>query len=169
VGHFLAGVAVGWWALPAETLPRTSHASPHVQWKALWKTCVFGCAAVAPDVDFLFHSHRTATHSVTAVLLVFVVTLAVRGRPHANFAAALAGAVASHLLLDWVSDDPVSPTGIMLLWPLSREYFSPPAAVFLSIRKDLSQPGAYAHNAFAVMRELLILLPIAGVVRWVRR
>jgi hypothetical protein len=130
---------------------------------------VLGCAAVAPDFDILFGSHRTATHSLAAVLLVFVATLAVRGRGHAAFAAAVAGAFASHALLDWFSDDPVSPTGIMLLWPVSRRYLPAPAPVFMAIWKDLTNPATYAHNLVAVIREVVILLPIVALIGWLRR
>jgi hypothetical protein len=57
----------------------------------------------------------------------------------------------------------------MLLWPVSGEYFAAPAAVFLTIQKDLSKPGAFTHNGIALMREVLILLPIVGLVLWLRR
>ena len=169
VGHFLAGVAVSWSVLPPPEVPRSLARLRHAGWKPFGNTLLFGCAAVAPDVDILFDSHRTATHSLTAVVLVFLAILAVKGRGHALFAAGLAGAVGSHVLLDWLSEDPTSFTGVMLFWPVSREYFPPPVAVFLSIWKDVSRPEAYAHNGIAVLRELLILLPVVGVLRWLRR
>jgi hypothetical protein len=168
VGHFLGGVAVGWLVCRSPPLPRSADGSWDGGWKPFRNTLLFGCAAIAPDLDLLFHSHRTATHSLAAVLLVFGATLVVGRLRSPAFAAALAGAVASHLLLDWFSDDPNSPTGIMLLWPVSRKFFSPPAAVFLSIWKDLSRHGAVTHNATAVIREILILLPVVVLIGWLR-
>jgi len=83
---------------------------------------------------------------------------------HARFAAALAAAVASHLVLDSFTGDPA---GLMLLWPVSHKHFPSVAAVFLPVW--LCEPGAFAHDLAGVARELLILLPMVVFIGWLRR
>src|SRR5215218_9167106 len=69
IGHVLGGVAAGWLvagrstAAPREVRARTSwwaHArEPHA--------ALFGATGAAPDIDLLFGTHSTYTHSVGAV------------------------------------------------------------------------------------------------------
>jgi membrane-bound metal-dependent hydrolase YbcI (DUF457 family) len=164
VGHFLGGVAVGWLIWPAGTLPPAGRPLQHIPRQLLRHTFVFGCAAVAPDFDILFGSHRTVTHSIAAALLTFAISLAIYGQRHTAFVAALAAAVASHLLLDSFTGDPL---GLMLFWPVSQERFPSLAAVFLPIR--VFEPGAFAHDVIAVTREVLFLLPIVVLIGRLRR
>jgi membrane-bound metal-dependent hydrolase YbcI (DUF457 family) len=164
VGHFLGGVAVGWLIWPAGTLPPAGRPLQHTARQLLTNAFVFGCAAVVPDLDILFGSHRTVTHSIAAALLTFAISLAIYGQRHTAFAAALAAAVASHVLLDSFTGDPI---GLMLFWPVSKEQCPSIAAVFLPIR--VFEPGAFAHDVIAVTREVLILLPIVVLIGWLRR
>src|SRR5262245_8527125 len=103
IGHAIAGAAIGVAATPD---------NPRV---------VATCAAlgVAADLDLLFPAtHRTITHSVTAVAIVSIVAIVVTGKVistrrfaprsmQARIVAACAIAYASHLLLDWLGADPV--------------------------------------------------------------
>jgi membrane-bound metal-dependent hydrolase YbcI (DUF457 family) len=155
VGHFIGGVAVGWLIWPAGTLPPTGRPLHYIPRQLLTNSFVFGCAAVAPDLDILFGSHRTVTHSIAAALFTFAVSLAI-GQRHTAFAAALAAAVASHILLDSFTGDPI---GLMLFWPVSQEQFPSLAAVFLPIRVFV----------IAGTREVLTLLPTVVLIGWLRR
>ena len=107
IGHVLGGLAAGWLvagrstAAPREVRARTSwwaHArEPHA--------ALFGAIGAAPDIDLLFGTHSTYTHSVGAVAGTAVaVLLWTRGR-QPRLAAACAAAVASHVLLDWLGSD----------------------------------------------------------------
>jgi membrane-bound metal-dependent hydrolase YbcI (DUF457 family) len=164
VGHFIGGVAVGWLIWPAGTLPPRGRPLHYIPRQLLTNSFVFGCAAVAPDLDILFGSHRTVTHSIAAALFTFAISLAIHGLRHTAFAAALAAAVASHILLDSFTGDPI---GLMLFWPVSQEQFPSVAAVFLPIR--VFEPGALAHDVIAVTREVLTLLPTVVLIGWLRR
>src|SRR5215203_1347361 len=131
-------------------------------------TVLLGCAGIAPDLDILFNTHRTMTHSVGAVLLTLAVALALLGWKRARLAFALAAAVTSHLLLDWVSFDGNIPTGVMLLWPFDRRFFPPPFPLFMSISKDVLTPSFYTHNTLAIVREAVVLAPALVLIRLVR-
>ena len=75
IGHALSGVAVAWTASLAE--PR----DPTGQTVSDRLVPVCAVLAAAPDLDLLVHgAHRTATHSVTAMLLVTIVAAAVTGQ-----------------------------------------------------------------------------------------
>jgi membrane-bound metal-dependent hydrolase YbcI (DUF457 family) len=139
---------------------------------------VLGCGAVAalPDADLLFMNwHRTATHSVTATAVLFIVTAVVTGkvtgRPGWRLAAALAAAHATHLLLDWLGTDRFFPAGIQLFWPFSDTFYISGLDIFSEVERRLLRPEALAINTRAALRELAILGPIAAMtwlMRWVR-
>ena len=84
-------------------------------------------------------------------------------------ACASAIAYASHTLLDWLGTDSSPPIGIMALWPFSRGYYESSWHVFLAISRRYWLPEFWTFNLYALARELLILVPIALVLRLVRR
>src|SRR5215213_3187366 len=170
IGHVLGGLAAGWLvagrstAAPREVRARTSwwaHArEPHA--------ALFGATGAAPDIDLLFGTHSTYTHSVGAVAGTAVaVLLWTRGR-HPRLAAACAAAVASHVLLDWLGSDTPPPLGVMALWPFTSAFYFANAFVFEAISRRTYLPNFWSHNVWAVVREAVLLGPLAALATWWR-
>ncbi len=162
VGHALGGMAAGWLAEPSRggaLLRRRS-------------TLAFAILGIAADFDLLAGAHRGPTHSIAAALLVGAVAwLVVRGRNAraVRIATACALAYGSHVLLDWLGTDTSPPVGVPALWPISSAYFEAPWHVFEPISRRFSQPALFwGPNTVAVIRELLILVPIVALVWWAR-
>jgi membrane-bound metal-dependent hydrolase YbcI (DUF457 family) len=177
LAHTLAGVAVAWAAdlVPGDRAGRT--APPRA---SLYRQAGGGltlvCAALAagPDLDLLFDPyHRTATHSVTAVAAVAIIAALVApfvGRSAPRLAAMCGGAVATHLVLDWMAADRLfAPYGVQLLWPFSDRWFISGWDVFSGTeRHNLFSAASLATNAAAASRELIVMVPIL-VVLWLVR
>jgi membrane-bound metal-dependent hydrolase YbcI (DUF457 family) len=138
------------------------------------------CAGLAmlPDADLLLPGfHRTATHSITAALVVFIIAVVVTGKVTAVSdtvrhlrAAILAGiAYASHLLLDWLGADNAPPRGIQLLWPFSDRWLISDWDIFRQTARQhfLTAPIIW-QNVTAIAQELAILAPIV-VLLWLVR
>ena len=169
VGHSLAGLAV---ALAGERRLRGN-------WRRfLTSRTTLICVALAtlPDLDLLIpRLHRTATHSLTATLVVAVVaaimtaraptrgtgTGGVFGRIAWSAVALYAAAHASHLLLDWLGRDPSPQPGIQLLWPLSDRWFISGWDVFPNEeRRHVFTAAAMLRNLHVLAWELGILGPV---------
>ena len=153
IGHAIAGVAVAWSAREPRLAP----------------VCA-GLAAL-PDIDLVLPaSHRTYTHSLTAVLAVSIVAAAVTGKVTRWRTALVCGAAyASHLLLDWLGADTRPPLGIQVLWPFSDRWFISGWNAFPeTARLHLFSMAALRQNALAIAQELAILLPILALVWLVR-
>jgi len=150
VGHALAGIA-------------TARLGPT-------RRNVLLCAALAavPDVDLLLPiTHRTATHSVTAVGVTFIITATLTGQVTRWRTASLyALAYASHLLLDWLGADRRPPFGLEMLWPFSDRWFISGVDLFPQTTRALLTRAAIVQNLHAVVVETAILLPIVLIV-WV--
>ncbi len=160
VGHAIGGLAAAWFAGPSGRKPA---------WRSpLAALCA--AAAVFPDVDILFGSHRTYTHSFAAVVAAGVITwLVVRHAPLASrIALTVAAAYASHLLLDWLGRDSSTPPGLMALWPFSTHFYISVANLFGEVSRRYWKPDEFiVGNFLAVGRELLILGPIAAIAYFV--
>jgi membrane-bound metal-dependent hydrolase YbcI (DUF457 family) len=164
IGHALAGAAVVWGADLIARRPSSAR---------LAATCAV--LATVPDLDlFVPRTHRSATHSVTAVLLVLIIAAAMTGKVirlraggyggHARWrvAAICAAAYATQLLLDWLGADYFAPAGIQLFWPFSRRSYISGWELFdQTERLHLFAPATIDQNVRAVARELAILAPIA--------
>jgi membrane-bound metal-dependent hydrolase YbcI (DUF457 family) len=160
IGHALAGTAVVW---AADILDHRK--SPH----RLAATCAV--LATLPDLDLLVPGfHRSATHSVTAVLLVLIIAAAVTGKvTQWRVALICAGAYASHLLLDWLGADQLIPAGIQVLWPFSNRFFISGWDVFdQTERRHLLSRAAMDQNIRAITKEIVLLAPI-GIGLWLIR
>ena len=74
--------------------------------------------ALTPDLDVLFHVHRSVTHSLIPLLLVVAPLLALtwRSKPYRNLVILAFIAVSSHLLLDLTSYTPI-------LYPMLQDSF----------------------------------------------
>ena len=118
VGHGLAGLAAAWSAdllsgtpHPAAVPDSTARSTPSAPGRRSDLTLPVLCAVLgaAPDGDLLFGIHRTATHSVSAALLVTIVAGLVTGwvtrrtgraLPMVRTALTCGAAYSTHLLLD---------------------------------------------------------------------
>jgi membrane-bound metal-dependent hydrolase YbcI (DUF457 family) len=153
IGHALAGCAVVWAADLIDRRPSTSR---------LAATCAV--LATLPDIDlFVAHTHRSATHSVAAVLLVLIIAATVTGQvTRWRVALLCAAAYATHLLLDWLAADHFAPAGIQLLWPFSHRFFISRWELFDETeRLHLFAPATIDQNVRAIAKELAFLAPIA--------
>ena len=157
VGHFLGGVAVGCLAGRRSTWPFLA-------------AC--GVVAALPDADFLLPiRHRGASHGIgTAVVVAAVAFVGLRalrgGRETRVLAIAIGLAYASHILLDWLGADSSSPRGLMALWPFTSAYFISDLDVFDSVDRRYWLDGFWMRNTIAVVRELVILLPLTALALW---
>ncbi len=151
VGHALAGYVVG-----------ASIAGPAL---ARHRALLFAALACLPDIDFLFGTHATYTHSVGAITIVAAV-LALVLRP---WDLVLAGtlAYASHPLLDWLGRDTSPPLGIMVLWPFSTEHYMSPVPLITPVSRRYWLPNFWIHNLKVVTLEILVFGGLAlAVHRW---
>jgi membrane-bound metal-dependent hydrolase YbcI (DUF457 family) len=132
--------------------------------------------AAAPDLDLLFTTHRTYTHSIGAVIVVglFAALTSVarrrEGPSHATRIALMcAAAYASHLLLDWLGVDLYPPLGLQALWPFDSGWYISGLDLFPQTRREhlLTWP-VLEQNFFAVVQEAAILVPIV-VALWLVR
>ena len=159
IGHALAGIAAGWIVAP----PKRDRGA------MLRRAAVYAGIAASPDLDLLVGAHSGPTHGIGAALIAGAVAwlfLRSRGLPDAGrLALAIAVACASHTLLDWLGTDTSPPIGIMALWPFSRAYYESPLHIFMAISRRYWFPEEFwGHNLRALARELLILMPIVGIV-----
>jgi len=127
--------------------------------KEIW---FFGVLGMLPDSDFLFDAHSTVTHSIGAVVLLFVVVVLMSGKIY--FSIGCAFAYGSHLLLDWLGGDVTAPYGIMMLWPYSQEFFLSEVSLFSGICREFNSFYCWQHNLRALVWELLILGPLVSFI-----
>ena len=176
IGHALAGLAAGWLVDPPDGRDARGAAG---------RIAAFAIAGMAPDADLLFGAHSGPTHGLGAAVIVGALvwiwgggrggprtasTTPERGRfSGRTFALAVAAAYASHTLLDWLGSDTRAPVGIMALWPFSRDYYESTLHVFMAISRRYWLPEFWTYNLRALVRELVILLPLVAVVVLFRR
>jgi hypothetical protein len=137
-------------------------------------------AASAADLDFLpgvltgypDRFHHGASHSLLAAAMAGVLAAALlrwAGVRHARaFGVLVSLSYATHLLLDMVSADSRSLTGVPLFWPFWPAYIHGPFDAFIDIRHVAAGSGFLtsllsAHNASAVLRELLVMGTVAAI------
>jgi len=163
----MAGVAAAWAAdlVPGRRTWRS--APPTASWSSrAGNGLTAACALIGavPDLDLVFHIHRTVTHSAGAVIFVGLcaaVLAANAERPIARVALMCAGAYATHLLLDWLAADSSSPYGIQVLWPFSDGWYISGWNVFRqTARRRFLTPSVIGENLRAVVQEIAILGPL---------
>lgn len=187
VGHALGGVIAGWMVsgAPPVSLRRrlrkddaaAAVAGPgHSGGVRRWlPTLAFALLGAAPDLDLLFGTHSTYTHSVGAVLIVGVLAwclarASVGWRDRALLLAlGAAAAYGSHVFFDWMGSDRSAPVGIMALWPLTDTFYQSDAFFFMPVSRRYWQPGFLAYTLRVVVFELMVLLPVALLVLRLRR
>ena len=148
VGHALGGLIVGEVLAPSALL-------------------LCAAAGVLPDIDFAWGGHNRETHSLGAAVIAGLVVLAWKRSPRLALAVTLSWA--SHVLFDWLGSDDTPPLGVMALWPLTSNFYFADAYVFEAISRRYWLDNFYTHNGWAVIKEVLILGPIAGILVFLRR
>src|SRR5262245_8607729 len=125
LGHALGGVIAGWAVrgrcCSPESLKRIDRLDRLDRYDWLW---LAGLGMFA-DIDLLFGTHGTCTHSIGAAAIVAICVAAIGAmipslRPWrlVMITALTAGiAYGSHVLLDWLATDTSPPIGILALWP----------------------------------------------------
>ena len=142
VGHALGGLIVGEVLAPSALI-------------------LCAVAGVLPDIDFAWGGHNRETHSLGAAVIAGLVVLAWKRSP--RLAAAVTLAWASHVLFDWLGSDDTPPLGVMALWPLNSNFYFANAFVFEAISRRYWLSNFITHNAWAVVKEVLILGPLAVI------
>ena len=179
VGHAIVGATIAWLAKPDESPTAGSSADGRLQAMKALKTTTVAAAflAAAPDLDLIFPwTHRTASHSVTAVAVVCLlailatrVTGQVTGWSARRLVVLCTVAYASHLVLDWMAVDDTPPRGIQMLWPFSQAWFISGWDLFRgTARLGVFTAAAMRQNVLAVIQETVMLAPIAWLVWSVR-
>jgi inner membrane protein len=153
--------------------------------------------ANAPDLDLIpgvlagdpNRYHHLGTHSLITAVAVGAVAacLAAIARRYwptsfGGARAALAtGAIvaalwASHVVLDAVTHDPSPPHGVPMFWPVSDlRVVGPPLFWRADKVAGAASPAQFAlsllswHNATAMAREVLLMLPLVALAWWSRR
>ena len=164
VGHALAGVAAGYLTGGVAVGQRESASTRRLTTRKLLsdrRVVVFGLLGVLPDADFLFGVHSMYTHSIGAIVVVALCGALLGPQKRTQVSMAVAAAYGSHVLLDWLGSDAVGPIGIMALWPLTTEFFLSERYWFMSVCREYWLVECWWHNVFGLIRELLILGPVA--------
>lgn len=186
LGHALAGLSIG---LLADSRP-TGSTDATRPWPWLMPVAA-AAVAVSPDLDLVFehfsiHVHRSASHSISATLLIFIVTMAVTGKVTRRnlkddgrrtsyegrwrWATTLALAHLSHIVMDWLGQDPSLPQGLQALWPFSQDFYISGLDLFPSTDRRLrTSPTAWQTNFWALFVEALVMTPIALLAVWWKR
>jgi len=142
VGHALGGLIVGEVLAPSALV-------------------ICAVAGVLPDIDFAWGGHNRETHSLGAALIAGLVVLAWKRSP--RLAIAVTVSWATHVLFDWLGSDDTPPLGVMALWPLNTNFYFANAFVFEAISRRYWLDNFVTHNAWAVIKEVLILGPLAVI------
>jgi inner membrane protein len=123
----------------------------------------FAAIGMVPDVDLLVGLHSMYTHSVAAVAVAAALAWLARPERGARWALACAASLASHVVLDWLGTDTVSPIGVMALWPFSLDFYQSPLQVFPAVSRRFGQWSFVVQNAKAALFEIVVLGPIAAL------
>lgn len=152
IAHALGGIVAGW------------PAAPDRRWRGV---LVLAVVAIAPDLDLLVGDHRGISHSLGAAAIAGTLAWAATRRPRWGLVVALAWA--SHVLLDWLSNDTRAPIGVMALWPLSEDYYKSRIEVFGAISRRYWLAEFWLGNIRSVLLEVIVLGPLAALALYWRR
>ena len=168
IGHAAAGLIV---ALAGERRHQTGSL---VRWSAPFLVLCMVLAA-APDLDWLIPGfHRGPTHSIGFAVLVTLGAAAVSrlatGRANWRVALICGLAYSTHIVMDWLGEDPTIRPGVAALWPFSDRLFMSGWHLFRSTQGDNPfGPMQFQHNLRTLVQETLILGPFLLVLLWRRR
>ncbi len=167
VGHALGGLAV---------YAGARGARKKKDWTLLGATLV---AAVLPDLDLLigpfagrsYHHYFTHSLGFTALfagLAYWAMRRMGRDDP-ARDAGVIAAGYLSHIILDMLTKDTTPPFGVQLFWPFSDAFFISPVTIFSDVWRGGLAVLFGLHNWLAMGREILLLVPVVGLLWWLRR
>jgi inner membrane protein len=139
-------------------------------------------AANAPDLDFLpglftgdlGQFHHGPSHSIAFAVVFGILAAVVFPQRIYAFAVGLS-LYLSHVLLDYLVQDPSPPFGVLLFWPFSKQYYMAPFAFYRSFDypNSFSEPIISTfltfHNFLTLLTEVLFLLPVLIFVSWYER
>ena len=142
--------------------------------------CVF--AANAPDLDFLpglfvgdlGRYHHGPSHSMIFAVLFGIFAGALFSRRVYAFVLGFS-LYLSHVLLDYLVQDPSPPLGVPLFWPFNHQYYMAPFALYrpFNYPTSLAEPVLSTvfsfHNFLTIMMEILLLLPLLLLVSWCKK
>lgn len=171
VGHAVAGLIVALASERRVSARLKTRPGLQVPW-TLFLVCMF--LAVLPDIDFIYPPfHRGPTHSIGAaafvMLVVAGVTERITGRANWRIAAVCGLAYFSHVVMDWLAEEPAVSSGVSALWPLSDRMFISGWNLFRSTERiNLLGPVQFAHNLRTLAQELILLGPILFWLLWRR-
>jgi membrane-bound metal-dependent hydrolase YbcI (DUF457 family) len=176
IGHTLAGLTVGWLSDAGAVRPPRQTRSWKAALRAAFTPLVLWCGAIAalPDADLLLpHGHRTATHSITATLIVFIIATVVTGKvtraTAVRLALALAAAHATHLLLDWLGTDHNPPAGLQMFWPFDPDFYVSGWDIFPPVARGQISTAMLIVNLRAGLWEIALVGPVAAAAWLFRR
>jgi len=109
------------------------------------------------------------THSLGAAVLAGLAVLAYTRGKNPRLALAVSLAWSTHVLFDWLGSDDTPPLGVMALWPLTSTFYFADAFVFEAISRRYWLDNFIPHNAWAVIKEVALLGPIAAALFYLRR
>jgi len=167
VGHALGGLIVG--LAMATRASGTLSTNPLGTSGTVRTLGTLACAAVLPDLDFFWGRHNMETHSLGAAVVAGLAVLAWTRGKNPSLALAVTLAWSTHVLFDWLGSDDTPPLGVMALWPLTSTFYFAEAFVFEAISRRYWLPNFVSHNAWAVIKETLILGPpflLLTALRW---
>lgn len=138
-----------------------------------------------PDIDFLpgylvgkpnlYHHYQTHSLGFAAIVATLggLFYWRRRGRFWPYFLLFFT-AVSSHLFLDLLTVDSAPPYGMTLFWPFSMQFYHGSWEVFAAVHKSEFSRDFFASlfhpmNLRVVLLELAVMLPIAGLVRALKR
>jgi inner membrane protein len=161
IGHSLMGYIIH----RATARPISAH-----NWSTI---ALYLFAANAPDLDFILglfvgqlsRFHHGPSHSIGFAIL-FAALASFFFRRRARVFVIAFSLYLSHVLLDYLIQDPSPPYGVPLFWPLSYEYYMAPFAFFR--RFDYASHSVDSllslmftlHNLLTVLLEVVLLLPL---------
>jgi inner membrane protein len=134
-------------------------------------------AANAPDLDFLpgllagnlSLYHHGPSHSVGFAILFGMIANLFCSRQIYTFLVAFS-LYLSHVVLDYLVQDPSAPYGVPVLWPLTGEYYMAPFAFFPRFDYLAGPTGSMLpvifsfHNLTTIAIEILLLSPLLVLV-----
>jgi membrane-bound metal-dependent hydrolase YbcI (DUF457 family) len=140
VGHALGGLIVGEVLAPSALV-------------------LCAVAGALPDIDFAWGAHNRETHSLGAAIAAGLIVLAWKRSPRLALAVTLSWT--THVFFDWLGSDDTPPLGVMALWPINSDFYFANAYVFEAISRRYWLSNFIPHNVWAVIKEVLILGPLA--------
>lgn len=136
---------------------------------ALGAAFVLGSLA---DTDFVvayvtqetYLHHHYFSHSIPFALaftaLCWIFLTVIRRRDPGHWAAMAGVAYATHLLLDYLTEDGSYPYGIPLLWPFTTTHFMAPMTIFYSIHRGTWESIFSPENLKAIAAEIVVMVPV---------